>query len=304
MHDLRSGLLLTALIVVLAAVIAGFPAVLLWLRTRKKNTNQLYDLLYSLDWGAATTSNYGFAPANGTHPERFQLQMYAELYRLVKDHDKANRDRLLEISCGRGGGLHHLFHLWQQGVHAVGIDSSINAIRFCRDHYASVGGISFSCAHALQLPFNDGTFDFVVNVEASSAYGDHVAFFREVHRVLKPDGRFLYADASNQRRAADLEVLVRDGGFTGGFVDITANVVQACELDSERRRALIRTGVPWYYRALLARRLSQYAAIPGSRKFGRLRTRKRIYFMGCLAKLPQVDRPGPWLQPGLVSALP
>jgi ubiquinone/menaquinone biosynthesis C-methylase UbiE len=304
MHYLTLGLLLTAPIVALAALIVGLPALLLWLRARKKSRNQHYDLLYSLNWGRATTNNYGFAPADSNDPERFQLQMYAELCKLVKDSNKTNRARLLEISCGRGGGLNHLFHLWGQRVHAIGIDFSMNALRFCQNHYACLGGISFACAHALHLPFNDETFDFVVNVEASKAYRDDAAFLREVHRVLKSDGVFLFADARSRRKAADLKVLVRDAGFSGGFVDITSNVVQACELDSQRRRALIRAGLPWYYRALLTRRLRQYAAIPGSNKFRRFRDRKQIYFLSCLAKLPQFDSPGPELRPALASALP
>ena len=61
------------------------------------------------------------------------------------------------------------------------------------------------------------------------------------------------------------------------------NVVSACELDSARRRALIRT-VPWYWRILLGRRLEQYAAVPGSKRFERFRNRKKIYFMTCMVR--------------------
>jgi hypothetical protein len=46
-------------------------------------TAELYDLLYSLRWGDAVANNYGFAPAETHGPERFQLQLYAELIKLL-----------------------------------------------------------------------------------------------------------------------------------------------------------------------------------------------------------------------------
>ena len=46
---------------------------------------ELYDRLYALRWGETTTNNYGFAPAEGVGPERFQIQLYAELLKLLVD---------------------------------------------------------------------------------------------------------------------------------------------------------------------------------------------------------------------------
>jgi hypothetical protein len=81
-------------------------------------------------------------------------------------------------------------------------------------------------------------------VEASNAYRDDRAFFAEVYRVLVPKGAFLYADSRAPRKVPDLEGLAQETGLSGRFIDITDNVVRACELDSTRRRALIRTGFP------------------------------------------------------------
>ena len=89
-------------------------------------------------------------------------------------------------------------------------------------------------------------FDLVINVEASHAYRDDAAFLREVKRVLRAGGRFLYADHRTGRKMPRLEQLARAAGFVGPLRDVTPNVVRACELDSERRRALIRAGLPWW----------------------------------------------------------
>ena len=248
-------------------------------------TAELYDLLYSLQWGDAVVNNYGFAPAETDGPERFQLQLYAELIKLLAaSGEEFVSEHMLEISCGRGGGFCHLIDLLPLQFHAIGLDFSINAIRFCTHHHTGRPNVAFVCGDALSLPFRDMSFDVVVNVEASHVYGDDAAFFREVSRVLAQGGKFLYADYRCRSRVPTLERLAGDTGFSGTFHDITANVVAACQLDAGRRQALIRAAVPWYYRVLANERLKRYAAIPGTPNFERFRSGDWLYFMTCLTR--------------------
>jgi ubiquinone/menaquinone biosynthesis C-methylase UbiE len=254
---------------------------------RGRRREELYDLLYALRWGEATTNNYGFAPAETGDPECFQLQLYAELLKLLDSTGGAAAiEHVLEISCGRGGGLRHLAQRLPGAKQVIGLDSSMNAIRFCRAHYAALRNVGFVRGHALQLPFPDGAFDLVINVEASHAYRDDAAFLREVRRVLRGRGWLLYADHRTRRKVPQLEQLARAAGFAGPLRDVTRNVVQACELDSERRRALIRSGLPWWCRPLGSRQLERYAGIPGTMAFERLRNRDRMYFIACLTAAP------------------
>jgi ubiquinone/menaquinone biosynthesis C-methylase UbiE len=192
---------------------------------------------------------------------------------------------MLEISCGRGGGFCHLIDLLPIQSHAIGLDFSFNAIRYCTHRHTGRPNVAFVCGHALRLPFRDMSFDVVVNVEASHVYGDDAAFLREVSRVLARDGKFLYADYRCRSNVPTLERLARDAGFSGAFHDVTANVVAACQLDAGRRQALIRAAVPWYYRILANERLKRYAAIPGTLNFERFRGGDRLYFMTCLTRL-------------------
>ena len=115
----------------------------------------------------------------------------------------------------------------------VGLDASRNAIKFCRQHYAAVPNLSFICGQALRLPFKREAFDLVVNVEASHAYGDDARFFREVRRVLRPGGRFLFADYRTRSKIAIMRELAEAAGLAGDLRDVTANVVHACELDAD-----------------------------------------------------------------------
>ena len=188
---------------------------------------------------------------------------------------------MLEVGCGRGGGLHHLALRLPGRTQMIGLDSSMHAIRFCR-RALDAARVAFVRGHALRLPFADGCFDLVINVEASHVYRDDAAFLREARRVLGQAVACLYADHRTRRKVPRLEQLAHAAGFTGLLRDITPNVVRACELDSERRRALIRSGLPWWYRSFGRRRLERYAGIPGTRAFERLRSRERMYFIACL----------------------
>ncbi len=267
------------------------------IRTRRRRREQLYERLYSLKWGETTTNNYGFAPAESDDPERFQLQLYRELLKLLASTGGAGGiDRVLEISCGRGGGLQQVASWLPGRTQVIGLDFSMHALRFCRTRYAALANVAFVRGHALRLPFADGAFDLVINVEASHAYREDPGFLREVRRVLGARGRFLYADHRTRRKVDRLEQHARAAGLAGRLRDITANVVQACELDSERRRALIRSGVPWWYRLLGRRQVERYAALPGTQSFERFRNRDRIYFIACLTAAldePSGERAGP-----------
>ncbi len=284
---MSTGLVVLCLIVLIGMVGAGMvvaarlPA---WLVSRRRRGGQ-YDLLYSLRWGDAATNNYGFAPAEAGEPERFQLQRSAELLKLLGPIPGAGIQRVLEISCGRGGGLRHVALHLPGAAQVIGLDFSMHAVRFCRTRYAALRNVAFVRGHALQLPFADGALDLVINVEASHAYGDDAAFLREVKRVLRQGGRLLYADYRARRKVPRLERQIRKAGLAGALRDITANVVRACELDSVRRRALIRSGLPWWYRPFGVRQLEQYAGIPGSVAFERLRSGDRMYFIACLTML-------------------
>ncbi len=249
---------------------------------------ELYDRLYSLNWGETTTNNYGYAPARGDRAERFQLQLYTELLRLLEEPDNYRRvSRCLEISCGRGGGLCHLARQLPRQAKVIGLDYSTHAIAFCQEHYAALRNFTFVRGDALNLPFEDGAFDLVVNVEASHAYGDDARFLGEVRRVLHPQGRFLYADYRTRAKMARLEELASAAGLAGELRDITPNVVSACELDAERRRTIIRAGLPWYARLVLTSSLEGYSGLPGTANLERFRSRDRMYFLGCLSPRPE-----------------
>jgi hypothetical protein len=93
----------------LLVMLLRLPAVRRWKKIRRKSRPELYNILYKLPWGYTVFNNYGFAPAETHGPERFQLQLYGELTKLLKGSGgRPPAKHMLEISCGRGGGFCHL----------------------------------------------------------------------------------------------------------------------------------------------------------------------------------------------------
>ncbi len=258
-------------------------------RLRKARNNHsrrpdLWNRFYSFDWGETTTNNYGFAPAPGDHPQRFQRQMYLQLLRRLKDaRQTVSGLTLLEISCGRGGGLQAIREQDPQ-IDVVGLDVARAAIDFCRNAYGENDRLRFVVGNAVELPFADCSFDAVLNVEASNDYSDRARFFREVARVLKPDGVLLYTDTVRAGGQAEIEEQLAAAGFAFEWDDITGNVVEACRIDSLRRREVIRRRAPLLAKLVLGKQLDNYAAVEGSGKFQSFVDRKRIYLMTAATK--------------------
>ena len=245
----------------------------------------MWNRFYDLDLGDTSTNNYGFAPAEGEEPQRFQHQMYRELLRLLKKRRSIEPGmQLLEVSCGRGGGLNAFVSAEPGKFDATGLDVAASAIAFCRSTYGENDRLRFVVGSALNLPFPDASFDVVLNVEASNDYGDRPRFFAEVARVLKSDGVFVYTDSFRTGRVAEVKSELAAAGFIAEFTDITANVAEACRLDSPRRRELIRRHAPLIGRLMFREQLDNYAGIEGSRKYRKLTDGRRAYLMTAAAK--------------------
>jgi ubiquinone/menaquinone biosynthesis C-methylase UbiE len=264
---------------------AAFRRYLRRARNDHRNRPALWNRFYSMDWGDTTTNNYGFAPAEGDHPQRFQHQMYRELLRRLKEKRPLTPGmKLLEVSCGRGGGLNAFLAAAPGIFDATGLDVAASAIAFDRATYGENDKLRFVEGSALDLPFPDASFDAVLNVEASNDYGDRPRFFAEVARVLKPDGVFLYTDSFRVAHSEEMKQQLAAARFDAKFDDITDNVAEACRLDSPRRRELIRRQAPLAARLALKRQLANYAGIEGSNKYRQFAEHRRAYLMTAATK--------------------
>jgi phthiocerol/phenolphthiocerol synthesis type-I polyketide synthase E len=142
--------------------------------------------------------------------------------------------RILDVGCGRGGTIWTLKEFFRPAT-LTGLDMSSAAIAFDREAHGDER-TTFVEGDAENLPFPDGSFDVVTNVESSHSYPDLHRFFEEVHRVLAPAGCFLYTDVLGVGQvAAALAYLGRLGFDLERNTDISKNVLLSSD-ESARQR--------------------------------------------------------------------
>lgn len=230
--------------------------------------------------------NHGFAP--GGQAERLPLDARDEhnrypiqLYRHVAGAADWSGLDVLEVGCGRGGGADHLARALRPR-RLVGIDLTASAIRFCRREY-EVPGLSFEVGDAEALPFDDASFDVLLNVESSLLYEHVERFFAEVHRVLRPGGTFLFADYRKRKKVPGLHGRLKASGLEVlEEEDLTDGVLRSMELESDRKRELIARYAPRSLRTSFER----FAAVrgEGDAEFRDFESRERVYLRFVLRK--------------------
>ena len=211
--------------------------------------------------------------------EPHQIQLYAEVAKAVRAAgDRAGPSRLLEVCCGRGGGLAHL-HATLSPKATIGIDRSLAAIRHGRNGNAAITHLQ---GNALQLPFSEASIDLAVNVEALADV-PKLPFLAEICRVLTANGIFAVADTMPHGPEACYLALIGLGQQTGlrvvYFRDITANVCEACRNDDRRRSELVNR-LPRYLRPVAR----EWVSLPGSTRFGEFERKERCYFIAAMMK--------------------
>lgn len=90
---------------------------------------------------------------------------------------------ILDLGCGDGQLTQRIA---ATGAHVLGVDASQEMAVAARER-----GIEAEQANAESLPFHDATFDAVFSNAALHWVRDQDAMLAQVHRVLKPGGRFV-----------------------------------------------------------------------------------------------------------------
>jgi ubiquinone/menaquinone biosynthesis C-methylase UbiE len=225
-----------------------------------------------------TFMNYGYAPADETdplvlgpadEPDRFCIQLY---HYTISAAELAGK-RVLEVGAGRGGGASFLAR-HHQPESMIAVDFSPKAVALCQKRHA-VPNLEFKVGDAEQLPFEDSTFDAVVNVESSHCYGHIDRFFSEATRVLEPGGWFLYTDFRETEEWPEVEnQLTATAGLTLiESEDITDRVLAALAADDDRKRAMIAEVIPENARPLF----EEFAGVATGRIFEQFTERTMIY---------------------------
>ncbi len=104
-------------------------------------------------------------------------------------------DKVLDVGSGVGGPARTL--AWKRHCTVIGLDLTpafCEAARELTEMVELQGHVSFQEGSALDMPFDDASFDVVATQHATMNIPDKPTLYREIARVLKPGGRFGFWD--------------------------------------------------------------------------------------------------------------
>ena len=161
--------------------------------TLYQKIQQFYDAssgLWEDIWGEHM--HHGYYGPNGTQKKdrrQAQIDLIAELLNWAEVETAEN---ILDVGCGIGGSSLYLAEKFQ--ARATGITlSPVQAASATERAQALIlsNRSQFLVANALEMPFEDNTFDLVWSLESGEHMPDKTKFMQECYRVLKPGGKLI-----------------------------------------------------------------------------------------------------------------
>lgn len=106
-------------------------------------------------------------------------------------------DSVIDAACGYGYGAHLMAH-HSAAAKVLGIDLSERCIAYAEAAYGRPGRLAFRQGDVAALAFlPDNSADLIASFETLEHIPDPAGFIAEVHRILRPGGRFI-ASVPNQ----------------------------------------------------------------------------------------------------------
>jgi ubiquinone/menaquinone biosynthesis C-methylase UbiE len=253
------------------------------IKFRKYLAKALYWYVSRVDTSADITfMNYGYSDQKQEidltpeeEPNRYPIQLYHHIAENIDFRNKA----LVEVGCGRGGGLFYIVKRWSP-YSATGIDISKTSVRFCNDNF-KIEGLTFLHGDAQHLPFENQSCDIVINVESSHRYENFEGFLTEVHRILCNGGLFLLADYRSKKKLPGLRDAIKAASFRVVKEEfINQQVVSALQLNSDRKRLWVKKLAPFFLHTI--GRL--FADAIESKLIEKFSSNRKLYFYYILQK--------------------
>jgi ubiquinone/menaquinone biosynthesis C-methylase UbiE len=194
------------------------------------------------------------------------LQATAEMAGLVQP---GPADHLLDIGSGIGGPARYFSRRF--GCRVTGIDLTAEFCDVAR-HLTRLLGMeqtnAFHVGDALAMPFADASFDGAYSMNVSMNIADKAAFYREIHRVLKPGAWLVLSEIAKGdggeldyptpwARSASTSFLSTPQETQRGLVDAGFTVVQLhstleqARAYGARSRAMVERGEKPPHRAVM-----------------------------------------------------
>lgn len=107
----------------------------------------------------------------------------------INSHFKTTKpNQILDVGCG-GGFLSNA--LAESGFKVIGLDASPESLRVAKAH-DNTNSVQYIEADAYKMPFPDQSFDVITAMDFLEHVEDPTLVVKEVSRLLKPDGIFIF----------------------------------------------------------------------------------------------------------------
>jgi ubiquinone/menaquinone biosynthesis C-methylase UbiE len=227
--------------------------------------------------------NYGYNPGSGespiTHDESVSQPFPLQMYHFLASKVPLKNKNVLEIGSGRGGGAKHIASFFQPASY-TGLDLAQNAVDLANELH-KLPNLKFVQGSAEALPFDDNSFDVVVNVESCHAYGSVDKFLSEVKRVLKPGGHLLLVDFRGDNKMTVLQSQLKESGMKIMTEEnISSNVIESIEAENAVKVKRIERLFPKRWQKLFG----EFAGVVGSKFHLTLKDGTRKYYRFVLQK--------------------
>jgi len=107
--------------------------------------------------------------------------------------------RVLDIACGEGYGT---ALMGEKASYVLGVDLNAEVVAYARKRYRYLPNVEFREGQCERIPCADRSIDVVVSFETIEHFDDHLAFLREIRRILKEDG-ILILSSPNKKTYTD-----------------------------------------------------------------------------------------------------
>ncbi|HSI85346.1 MAG TPA: class I SAM-dependent methyltransferase [Candidatus Methylacidiphilales bacterium] len=150
------------------------------------------------------------------HQERYPWDCIVTFVFRNRPREKAITDtHVLEVGCGTGNNL---WFAAREGFQVTGVDGSASAIQRAQERFASesLSG-TFKVGDFTVLPLENEHFDLAIDRGSLSCcdFEDGARAINEIHRVLKPGGRFFFSPYSARMATRGLIAELSEGSLEG-----------------------------------------------------------------------------------------
>jgi len=184
--------------------------------------------------------------------QRYSLSPYAFTAWALDQAGLSGTERALDAGCGSGAWLFPLAErLSAHGGTVIGLDLSEGMLADIREEADRYPHVRLQAGDVQDLPYEDGTFDFVMANFMLYHVPDIDRALRELKRVLKPAGRLMAATNSEYSMRPLWDAHLACQRRAGIPEAIVAQSVPEFRFSLENGHGFLRPHFPWFETRLL-----------------------------------------------------